>query len=574
MSIQDPRFQKFLAASGLKSNPEDVRNEPLFDSLSERIMLVERQGPTAIIWADLARDALELLCEHSRDFSVVCWGAVGLARSEGASGLALGLAMVRHMVEAEWEVFFPPIQRMRQRRGSVMWLVTQLARVLPQSLGDHAHNQSVQLAATEALGLDGAIGEKMPDAPSLRELLAPLKALAREVAEQQSSIEADTQEAAGPDAQEAAPDQTGSEHSTAPSAVDDQTPPSVQPVVNPPSLATSGGPPVKQDVAPLNAPDMADYDATHDNVVSRCQTTTRALALAFLERNPADWRAYTLLGAITWLAVTDLPAADAKGQTLLMLPSQTRRDDIAAMEAAGNGPELVVALAQVLSASGLFWFDGHFKLYRTLHNLAASDAKGAWKTCSDIVAGNARAFIRRMPEVLNFSFQDGTPFASGMARSWLLPTEQAADAAEASTAAPQSSSADESAQCARALLAAGDEDGAFALLAEHARTGEGGRERFKARLLLSRLCLDVGQYVVAAAMLDVLMAEADAKALSAWEPQMWSELNRQRYWCAVMAPPQVETSSEKAATQALTALARTDPVDAIRLARDREARKK
>lgn len=571
MSIQDPRFQKFLAASGLKSNPEDVRNEPLFDSLSERIRLVERQGPTAIIWADLARDALELLCEQSRDFSVVCWGAVGLARSEGASGLALGLAMVKHMVEVEWEGIFPPIQRMRQRRGSIVWLVTQLARVLPQSLVDRAQNESLQLAASEGSSLDVAIGEKMPDAPSLRELLTPLKALAREMAEQQSSSATDTKEAAVSDAQEAAPDQTEQEDSPAQNAVDDKTPQSVQPVINPPSPATPGGQSVKPDMAPLNAPDMADYDATHDNVVSRCQTTTRALALAFLERNPADWRAYTLLGAITWLAVTDLPAADAKGQTLLMLPSQTRRDDIAAIEAAGNGQEVVVALAQVLSASGLFWFDGYFKLYRALHSLAASDAKGAWKTCADIVTGNVRAFIRRMPEVLNFSFQDGTPFASGMARSWLLPAEQAAGAP---TVAPQDAGADASAQRARALLEEGDEDGAFALLAEHARTGEGGRERFKARLLLSRLCLDVGQYVVAAAMLDVLKAEADAKALSAWEPQMWSELNRQRYRCAVMAPPQVETSSEKAATQALTALALTDPVDAIRLARDRETHKK
>ncbi|MFT8417243.1 MAG: type VI secretion system protein TssA [Acetobacter sp.] len=573
MSIQDPRYQAFLTPQPFPFNPEDVRHGPLFDSLSERIRLVEREGPTAIVWADVARDAIELLCEQSRDLSAVCWGAVGLARSEGATGLALGLAMVRHMVEAEWDTLFPPTKRMRQRRGSIAWLVTQLARVLPQSPIDPAQGESLRLAATQAAALDRAIGDKMPDAPSMRELLAPLKELAREVDEQQAVATAAAEKQPQAPASEAL-EQAGSatDVSPAPKAlVEDAPKEAVQPDVSAAPVVTAVSRAADTGLPPLAAPELADYDATHDQVVSRCQSTTRALALAFLERNPADWRGYTLLGAVTWLAVDALPATDAQGHTLLMLPSQTRRDDLAAIEAAGNMEELAVALAKVLSASGLFWFDGHFKLSRVLQKLSARDDGKAWKLCAETVTSNARAFVNRMPPIINFSFQDGTPFASELTRGWLAPVMQSAASGVATS---REDSEESDAQRARALLTEGDENGAFAVLAECARKAEGERERFKARLLLSRLCLDVGHHIVASAMLDVLKAEAEAQRLSAWEPQIWSELNRQRYRCAVMAPPLMESAAEKAATQALTALALTDPVEAIRLARDREIRKK
>lgn len=563
MSCADPRFAKFVEAPSPKGDPEEVRAAPLYDSLSERIRLVERQGPGAVQWDDLARDALELLVEQSHDLSVACWAAVALARSEGSGGLALGLAIIRHLLDAEWDMLYPPPKRERQRRGSIVWLTTQLARVLPDSPFDDEQGKNLLIASKESAAIDRIIGEKMGDAPSMRELLSPLAALARQVAEQQAALSEthdEEQTASIVQVEQPAPVAVVDPLATEASVEETAT---VQPVVE-----AGGGPGRLPSPPPSRAlPDALPFEAfdiTQDNAVSRVQSTIRPLALAMLEKNAADWKAYVLLGATTWLAVDELPEADASGRTMLLPLSQIRRDDLAAMEAAGQTLELVTALAQSLSASGMFWLDGHFLLVRSLQKLAGSNPSGQWSRCMDIVTGNVRLFVNRLPGVEHFLFQDGTPFASEATRLWLKPV-----VASVSVAAQDSDTVDDAAHRAWAMLAEGNEDTALDILGDCVRSADGERQRFKARLQLARLCLDVGHHIVAMTMLDMLQNEAESRDLASWDPWIWSELNRQRYRCAVLALPLAETASEKSAMQALTALVRTDPVDAIRLARNR-----
>ncbi|MGO1077491.1 type VI secretion system protein TssA [Inquilinus sp. CA228] len=522
--LEDARIAAMTAALPPDApNPEAFRYEAEYEALDAEIRKLERLGPAEVQWPEVLRQAQAILTTRSKDLGVLTWFVFALQETEGLKGLAVGLAVLRDTVEQFWDGLFPA--RPRARIGALEWLAGRAAGAMPAEVS--ADQGDAVIAAFEELdALDRFLGEHLPDAgAALLDLLRPLRSLAadqRRLAEERQRR-----------AEQAA---------TAPAAT--AAAPAPGPVSGPvlPDLAAAGGDP--------------------EGVLSALRDGIRTTALQLLEAHPAEPRAYQLLRAVTWLAVTELPPA-RDGRTELLAPPDMRRSEFDALAGAGNRPELVLALEKFCSGSGLFWLDG-----QRLSATALAEMGPAHAGCARAVARGVIDLLDRLPGLADLSFSDGTPFADAATRGWLETIRPAAAGADGggAEAAPWTAAFVE----ARGKALAGQGEEALAGLADAGSAAPDGRARFFWRLGLARLCLETGAAPVALPILRQLDDLVERQGLEAWEPAAAAEVATSLIRC-VAAPELSKTLAEAErsgiAQAAFARLARADPMAAQRTAK-------
>jgi type VI secretion system protein VasJ len=504
-------------------DPAALRYEPEYEALEAEMGKLERSGPATVDWQEIARSSQEILATRSKDLSVATWLALALAHIEGQVGLAVGLAIVRSLVENFWDALFP--KRPRARAGALEWLITRLAREVPAEPPPGSGPAS--LAALEELeALEKLLSEKLPDpSVSFGELLRPLQKLAE--AERRAEAEA--------------------EQRKTPSAA-------------PAAAGTSAPPP---------AIELAAAGEDPERVFSVLREAVRTQALQLMEANLLESRAFRLLRAVTWIGVTSLPPAQ-NGRTALMAPPDTRVTEFEAMRGAGNQKDLVLALERFCSGSGLFWLNGQ----RLAANALATLGPPAVECGRAVVAGTA-LLLERLPGLAELSFADGTPFADGATRAWIETSVLARSETRAQAAGTPADVPWQAALvAARRKMAEGEGKEALALLSEGASAAPSGRARFHWRLGTARLCLENGTAIVALPLLQHLARLIDAHGLDEWEPQLAAEAASLLHRCAAM--PEIaktipDAEREEIVRGAFARIARTDPLLAAEAAKTAHA---
>ena len=132
-----------------------------------------------------------------------------------------------------------------------------------------------------------------------------------------------------------------------------------------------------------------------------------------LQADLCEPRAYALLRAVTWLAVTDPPPA-SQGRTAILPPTDQRQAEFTALRDAGDPAQLVLALERYCSGSGIFWLDGHRLAAAALGELGAR-----YHGCVAAIIHGLAALIARLPALPALAFSDGQPFADAATRAWI-----------------------------------------------------------------------------------------------------------------------------------------------------------
>lgn len=104
----------------------DIREAAEFKWIEAEVRRMDADGPSAVDWSNVSTLSLDILAKQSKDILVACWATYGLFRVEGYEGLAVGLGVLRGMVEAHWEELFPPLNQEGARVGALDWLVGRL----------------------------------------------------------------------------------------------------------------------------------------------------------------------------------------------------------------------------------------------------------------------------------------------------------------------------------------------------------------------------------------------------------------------------------------------------------------
>ncbi|MEJ0014957.1 MAG: type VI secretion system protein TssA [Acetobacteraceae bacterium] len=542
--LNDPRIAAATAPlpAGAPA-PAEFREDPDFEALDGEIRKLEREGPTAVHWPEVIRLAEAALATKSKDLTVAVWLAAALAQTEGLAGLTVGLAILRDLVEQQWDTLFPPKARVRARSGVLEWLASRSVRAVPAELA--AGQAEAVLAAWEELhALDGLLAEKIPpDGVSLTELVRPLRRLADEARQQQAA-------AAPPPAPQPGPaggpggGPAGAAASAAAAPVAAAGPAAATPA---PAIAAAAIPPPGADP---------------EKSLSSLRDVVRDTALALLEANLAEPRGYSLLRAVTWLGITDPPPA-TDGRTAIMPPPAQREAEFAALRGAGNLPELVLALERYCSGSGIFWLDGH-----RLSAMALAELGPRHAGCVGAIVQGVAALVARLPSLRTLAFSDGRPFADPGTNAWIdtvvlpQPTNGAANG-EAEPWRPALADA-------RTKLLEGKAEAGLTDLVTGGNTAPNGRARFFWGLAQARFCLEAGSALVALPVLQHLDRLIERHGLEEWEPAAVTEGARLLYDC--LATPELakllsETDRTVATQAAFARLARLDPVLATQAAK-------
>ena len=99
-----------------------ARYEPAFVRLEAEIAKLGALEGEAVDWHAVATDAADVLTNTSKDLLAAVYLTRAWHELYGATGLRDGLTVVADVLITYWDNGFPPLTRLRARRGALLWL--------------------------------------------------------------------------------------------------------------------------------------------------------------------------------------------------------------------------------------------------------------------------------------------------------------------------------------------------------------------------------------------------------------------------------------------------------------------
>ncbi len=515
MSLEDdPRFT--LGKDPIPGdNPagESVRYETIFDELEGMISKMDSGGPNAVPWDKVAATSTDILRDHSKDILVGAYATFALYRQESYAGLAIGLQILRDMVDSYWDGLTPPKKRERARVSAFEWIGERIGQTLETAEITQDDAPNIVAAYTALSELDDLLNAKLESqSAALGSLMRPLRELSQK-AEGMLAEAAAAQEAA--EAAAAAQAQEAETAAAAPATAEGApaTAPAAPPAAGAPS-PTAPAPPAAGPAPSAAAPTVAA--STFDSAdlaksIGELQRSLRGFAEALRRGSPADPRGYWLNRVATWLPITHLPPVEGGNTALPEIDTDTK----AAIEnrlKEGDDAAVLTAAENALSDAP-FWLAAHRFSAAALAQLG-EDYAGARAA----VIGELAAFLRRFPELPGLRFSSGEPFADGPTAAWI--GDEVLAGGGASGGGGEQGGWDAGLSQARQAAAKGKINDGFGILTTGRQTAPSGRARFLWDLRQAEFCLDNGEVVPAGRLLETLDDEYHELGLADWEPDI------------------------------------------------------
>ena len=469
---------------------QDVRYEPDFEALTDEINKLS--SPTAIAgidWQKVVSLAEKILSEQSKHLTVSCYLCLGLLHTEGLHGLADGLKILHDLLEEYWDSMFPLPKRKNARINTLAWWNEKLQALLENFPEEKWEQGERTTLLDEIMAIDGIIGEKLEDGPSLRPLQEKLAALLTT----EPAVTA-AEEDSGPGESEVA------------AAADPE------PVPLPAGTVTQAAAPEQPAAAQVPAGEGDQADAL--KYFEQGQDFLATSATLLFARDMSDFLAYRLNRMIAWFGVDSLPPA-TDGKTMLEPPDEQLRTLLAGLHASSDWEELLQA-AESRIRQYLFWLDLDFWVYSALSHLNYSAAAQA-------VADDTLLFITRLKGVEKYGFADGTPFAGEDTLDWLDALATGGGDSGGGVPVMEIAPDQDSADTLQAAVELNRDKGQAAMvtfLQEKISTAVSVRSRFQLYLALCQLLEKEKHSPLLPPFVDEMLALVDQYHLEQWEPDL------------------------------------------------------
>src|SRR5690554_2479873 len=523
-----------------------VRLEASFEELDRLIKSVDSlTATTSPDWPLMSRQAQAILSQESKDLLVAVYWSLSLAQWKGAEGLAVGLQGLVKLLEQFWDSLHPEKRRVRARVAALEWLVERLSLWLEQqnlSFQDREflRKATQALAKLQAFCAEHLAGQEPEFAP-----------LTRVLRQQDSRL---TQTAAPQGEPPASPVQGQSsasleQPSAAPalanlSSTMSTTPSVAAPVAGPSSASQATATPALSAAAPAPDQALADERSLRD-YLRQLQLSSRSLGEALLRQDVRDPRAYEINRTMTWAAITQLPQAK-EGVTALKSVPLERRQLFQSLREQARHEALILELEKSF-ANAPFWLDSHYLVCESLTALEAEEARHA-------VENSVACFMGRFPQLMQFKFADGVPFATEETRDWINSLHSGSGRLQDASTVSQSVSSSEpffrettgfgegagqtqqggqgakgasSGEVSNEILEQARQlarnkalPKALALLQDHCRQAASEAQHFHRQLRLAEFCLQHKLPELARAQLEDLDRRLQEITLFQWEPEL------------------------------------------------------
>lgn len=541
----------------------DPKEEMLFEAIEAEIDKLQTD-PVAVDWDEIVTAAVDLLGTRSKDWRVACWLAVALYQCNGYAGLAVGLAILRDLIdESRWEKIHPPARRTKMRGAFLDWLAERLTLMFDKDTDEATAEDTDALAsAVESLGeIDARLSVALGDhAPILNRLIAGLDARyasaksrsdARAAAEDaaQNSNQAPNQNQIQPGDQTAAPGTAGAP-AEANAATNGTPAPSSEQLTQVPATAAAKSPevPIAQpEKAPISVPKV-DTGGGSVKALRELKNAMLTIAASLRQAESSDPRSYVLLRSAIWMDVVQLPP-NVGGVTGIPEPSAEKRKQCAQLQQQGEWLRLIEDMEKTLASGQIFWLDAHRFVAIALEELGAG-----YRDARRGVLASLALLLRRFPGIERLKFAQGAGFCDELTMSWIEsevnPMAAGADGGASVGGEQQGQPWAVAAREAEALSVKGKVKEGLTLFRDGIRAAGSLRERFCWELAQARICADAGYRDAALMQTRHLAQIADQFQLDDWEPALVLELAR--LYVVLHNPP--DSSSKIIATEGETAL--------------------
>lgn len=289
------------------------------------------------------------------------------------------------------------------------------------------------------------------------------------------------------------------------------------------TMVSVSDPSISQSVPPsLATLTSIGSDADVQRMIRGVQDQSRLLIQHFLSKDIADPRAYLLVRACAWLQIAGVPVADANGMTRLKPLTANKLQDYQQRRQSKEYSQLLPEL-EISITKAPFWLDGHF------WSAEALDALGFPLLAAQIKA-IVQAFLQKYPNLLQYTFDDGSAFASDETKQWLESTSTTSTPVGMAADVPSLSSDEQSWTIALKAAensvrqSATELKSQMQLLQSSASTAPSRREQCMWLLALVSLCQQQQRHDVALAVLEQLAEMVERFQLMEWEPALAKQI--------------------------------------------------
>ncbi|OCR25095.1 hypothetical protein AFK24_09915 [Pseudomonas syringae] len=448
--------------------------------------LTNIHSASGVDWPKVADACARVIRDEGKDLNAVVWLLCAWTSTTGLPGLAMGIHVLREMLELYWDDLTPPVTRLRARRNQAQWLLDWLTVKVDESF-EPMPGALLQALLEDWQAIDRFWRDKDDDGPNFLVLSRRLSLLPVLASAPLVAAESEPEQVEPP---------ATSESEVAPASATTRQSPGV-------SAASKKAPPVL-----ASPPDLGSLE-TDDAIESAVSGVFGALAplVTFcLESRTTLPLLFRLNRQMAWTTLTQLPPAQGN-VTRLPPPSDSELESFNRLQSVGE-PLDVIRFCEGRLNTFPFWLDLNRASHAALLKLGSAAVSGATSLVLE-----TRHFLARLPLLAELAFADGRPFADGATCAWLagLAPVNRATAGDALQAL-----IDEAAQEA----ADGRLSDAMNRLQDNLREVSGGRDRFRLRcaqcLLLHRFDPRIQLHVA----VDVLLQEANEQGLDRWEPEL------------------------------------------------------
>ena len=490
---------------------DSVRYDPAFEQLEAELAKQESLVSETVDWSKVVDLASNIIRSNSKDILVGSYLCYGLLLKQGYPGLAVGLKILNDMAETHWDCLFPPAKRMRARQTAFIWLAEKAALIVAEKVPAANESEAIIEVSDYLKKLDNTLVEKMGDqAPMLTELSRPIK-------NYRQSAEAELEKAAKPEVAEPVPAESSSDSVEPSSAAESQAAPSPAPATPPPAPKPAASTGSASSVQALPSGSVAT-EADSKKILRQLQTVSRDIAGFWVGQKLSDPRSYRLSRVAAWMVVEVAPPSN-DGVTQIIPPAAERIKFFQATEEKGDFSALVAELEKTIARSP-FWLDGHFMVVKALKSLGAE-----YEAAAHTVIRETANFLSRLPELVDLSFSDQTPFASDQTRLWLnaeVLNASSGSGGEDSSQRGEAAAWDKALSEAATKAATGETKEAVEIIRQGMLHASQQRDQMYWRCALAQLLLNVGDASSASNILEQVTAQLDEETLSVWEPDLLS----------------------------------------------------
>ncbi|MDY6816054.1 MAG: type VI secretion system protein TssA [Pseudomonadota bacterium] len=456
---------------------ESLAEDSTLEFLEDEIMKVGSLAHNDIDWHKVEREALKLLADRSKDIKVLGFLMLSLQRGGDGERFALSLYLLHRVLDDWWQSAWP-YPGANGQRARKMLFTQMLQRALK---------------AVESLSFDASVGDGRQ---FCLDLIDKLDAQARD---------RDLPDDALFDLKR---------------VVEKLSKPDQAPVAK---AASQGASTIKRDnqarPEPAGSANTSTATASLGNLTldPGNERATRQSLLKVAElltsTEPDNALGYRMRRYAIWQNITSLPPTRDGKRTDLAAVSADRVAEY--KEALDKTPDLELwqRIEQSLSVSP-FWLDGHWLSARAAMAVGNTD-------CAEAIREALKAFVDRLPQLSELTFNDGTPFLSDDGADW-LHTAPTAGKGSGGGANPWEQAFDSAVELTRQNRLAP----AMELLEQGLADAREPRDRFYWRLASARLLKETGLKALAAEQIQDLKNQVRGRVLDDWEPALIKQLER------------------------------------------------